>query len=67
MDKSQRKEIKKQYKAEAKQKHLLRLVECDNAYIKVDGSKATLVRGEAYIWRKDQEKEKLEEGKLITL
>ena len=34
MDKAQRKEIKNQYKAEAKQKHLLRLVECDNAYIR---------------------------------
>jgi peptidase E len=39
----------------------------DGAYVKVDGKKATLVRGEAWIWRKDQEKEKLEEGKLITL
>jgi hypothetical protein len=33
----------------------------------VDGKKTMLVRGEAWIWRKDQEKEKLEEGKLITL
>jgi dipeptidase E len=39
----------------------------DGAYIKVDGKKTTLVRGEAWIWRRDQEKEKLEEGKLITL
>lgn len=39
----------------------------DGAYVKVDGKKTTLVRGEAWIWRKDQEKEKLEEGKLITL
>jgi peptidase E len=37
------------------------------AYVKVDGKKTTLVRGEAWILRKDQEKEKLEEGKLITL
>lgn len=43
------------------------LMMCDNAYIRVDGNKTTLIRGEAYIWRKDQEKEKLEEGKLITL
>lgn len=40
---------------------------CDGAYVKVDGKKTTLVRGEAYILRKDQEKEKLEEGTLITL
>ncbi|MBI5953105.1 MAG: Type 1 glutamine amidotransferase-like domain-containing protein [Chloroflexi bacterium] len=40
---------------------------CDGAYVKVDGKKTTLVRGEAWILRKDQEKEKLEEGKLITL
>jgi dipeptidase E len=39
----------------------------DGAYVKVDGKKTTLVRGEAWIWRKDHEKEKLEEGKLITL
>jgi dipeptidase E len=39
----------------------------DGAYVKVDGKKTILVRGEAWIWRKDQEKEKLEEGKLITL
>jgi peptidase E len=40
---------------------------CDDAYIKVDGKKTSLVRGEAYILRRDQKKEKLEEGKLITL
>jgi len=34
MDKSQQKAIKNQYKAEAKQKHLLRLGESDNAYIR---------------------------------
>ncbi len=39
----------------------------DDAYIKVDGKKTSLVRGEAYILRRDQEKEKLEEGKLIAL
>jgi dipeptidase E len=37
----------------------------DGAYVKMDGKKTTLVRGEAWIWRKDQEKEKLEEGRLI--
>jgi peptidase E len=39
----------------------------DGAYVKADGRKTTLVRGEAWILRKDQEKEKLEEGKLINL
>jgi peptidase E len=43
------------------------LMLCDGAYVKVDGRKTTLVRGEAWILRKDQEKEKLEEGKLISL
>jgi peptidase E len=38
----------------------------DGAYIKVLGKKTTLVRGEAWILRKGQEKEKLEEGKLIA-
>jgi hypothetical protein len=32
----------------------------------VDGKKTILVRGEAWILRKDQEKESLESGKLIT-
>lgn len=40
---------------------------CDGSYVKVDGKKASLVRGEAWILRKDQEKERLEEGKLIVL
>jgi dipeptidase E len=40
---------------------------CDGAYVKVDGKKTTLVRGEAWILRKDQEKERLDEGKMITL
>jgi dipeptidase E len=38
---------------------------CDDAYIKVDGKKTLLVRGEAYILRKEEEKEQLQEGKLI--
>jgi peptidase E len=36
------------------------------AYVKVEGNKTTLVRGEAYILRKDLEKEKLEEGESIV-
>lgn len=39
---------------------------CDGAYVKVDGKKTTLVRGDAWILRKDEEKEKLEQGKVIT-
>jgi len=39
----------------------------DGAYVKVDGRKTTLVRGEAWTLRKGMEKEKLEENKLITL
>jgi peptidase E len=39
----------------------------DGAYVKMDGKKTTLVRGEAWILRKGQEKEKLEENKLIAL
>jgi dipeptidase E len=38
----------------------------DGAYVKVDGKKMTLVRGEAWILRKGAEKEKLEQGKVIT-
>ena len=37
----------------------------DGAYLKVNGKKTTLVRGEGWILRKGQEKEKLEEGKLV--
>lgn len=40
---------------------------CDDSYLKVDGKKTILVRGEAYILRKDQEKERLDEGTLITM
>ena len=40
---------------------------CDGAHVKVDGKKTTLVGGGAWILRKDQEKERLEEGKLIVL
>jgi hypothetical protein len=38
-----------------------------SAYVKVDGKKTTLVRGEAWVLRKGQEKEKLEENKLISI
>jgi dipeptidase E len=37
----------------------------DGAYLKVDGKKTTLVRGEAWILRKDSEKEKLEVGGTV--
>ena len=39
----------------------------DGAYVKVDGKKTTLVRGDAWLLRKDAEKEKLEQGKVITV
>jgi dipeptidase E len=39
----------------------------DDAWVKVDGKKTSLVRGEAWILRKDQEKEKLEENRVIAL
>ena len=39
---------------------------CDGAYVKVEGKKTALVRGEAYILRKDLEKEKMEEGRAIV-
>ena len=38
----------------------------DGAHVKVDGKKTTLVRGDAWILRKGVEKEKLEQGKIIT-
>jgi dipeptidase E len=40
---------------------------CDDAYVRVDGKRTSLVRGEAYILRKDQEKESLDEGRVIVL
>jgi peptidase E len=39
----------------------------DGAYIKVDGKKSMLVRGEAWILRKEQEKQKIESGALISV
>ena len=38
----------------------------DSAYVKVDGKKTTVVRGDAWILRKDSEKEKLKEGETIV-
>jgi len=42
------------------------IMACDDAHIKMEGKKTSLSRGEAYILRKDQEKERLEEGKGIN-
>jgi len=42
------------------------LMLCDDAYVKVEGRKSTLVRGEAYILRKDIGKERLKEGEIIV-
>ena len=38
----------------------------DEAYVKVDGKKTTLVRGDAWILRKGTDKERLEPGKTIV-
>lgn len=38
----------------------------DGAYVRVDGKKRVLIRGDAWILRKGDEKEKLEQGKAIT-
>jgi peptidase E len=38
----------------------------DEAYVRVDGKKTTLVRGEAWILRKGVDKERLEPGKTIV-
>ncbi len=43
------------------------IMACEDAYVKMDGKKTSLVRGEAYLLRKDQEKERLDEGKVINL
>lgn len=40
---------------------------CDGAYVKSEKGKTSLVRGEAYILRKDSEKERLVEGQIIPL
>ena len=41
------------------------IMACEDAYIKMEGKKTSLARGEAYILRKDQEKERLDEVKVI--
>lgn len=38
----------------------------DGGYVKVEGKKTTLVRGEAWVLRKDEEKEKIEAGEPIV-
>lgn len=38
----------------------------DGAYVKVEGKKTTLVRGEAWVLKKDSEKERLVEGETIV-
>ena len=43
------------------------IIMADGAYIRVEGKKTTLVRGEAWILRKGKEKEKLSEGELIAV
>jgi len=42
------------------------ILSSDGAYVKVDGKKTTLVRGDAWILRKGAEKERLEQGKIIN-
>ncbi len=42
------------------------LLLCDGAYVRVEGRKTQLVRGEAWLWRKGQEKERLQPGALIS-
>ncbi|HEY2979955.1 MAG TPA: Type 1 glutamine amidotransferase-like domain-containing protein [Anaerolineales bacterium] len=39
---------------------------CDGAYLQVEGKRTMLVRGEAWILRKDQEKEKIEPDAIIA-
>ncbi len=43
------------------------IIMSDGTYIKVDGRKSFLVRGDAWILRKGQEKEKIEPGKLLSI
>lgn len=42
------------------------IIASDGAYVKVDGKKTTLVRGDAWVLRRDSEKEKLEAGRSIV-
>jgi peptidase E len=43
------------------------LMLADGAYVKVEGRKTLLVRGEAWLLRKGQEKEKIQAGKLLRI
>ena len=43
------------------------LLLADGAYVQVEGKKTTLVRGQAWILRKGEEKEKLTPGKPIAV
>ena len=43
------------------------IMACDDAYIKMEGRKTLLARGEAYILRKDEEKERVDEGIVINV
>ena len=43
------------------------LLMADGAYVRVDGKKTTLACGPAWILRKGQEKQELEEGKQIMI
>ena len=43
------------------------LLLADGAYVRVEGRKTQLVRGEAWLLRKGREKEKIQAGKLLTL
>jgi hypothetical protein len=38
----------------------------DDAYIRIKGKSATLVRGHAWMWRAGQEKERLETGREFS-
>jgi peptidase E len=42
------------------------LMLCDDAYLRVDGRKPTLIRGEAWVLRKGQEKRRLELDEIIA-
>lgn len=42
------------------------VIMADGSYVKVEGRKTSLVRGDAWILRKGQEKEKIETGSLVS-
>ena len=43
------------------------IILADGAYVRVEGRKTSLVRGDAWLLRKGQEKEKIVAGKTLTL